>query len=162
MHLTSRILGVLLVACWGMVWQSPVLVSGAPQASSDTLAPTTSTNLSPASVAIPLSVFNRNETSRDPFFPNSIRFKKREVVTAKATPPPPVVVTVDLQLRGITGLPGQRIALINNRSLKAGEEANFKSSTGIPVRVRCVEVRDESVVVVIGKDAERKVLTLRR
>jgi hypothetical protein len=111
-------------------------------------------------VVIPVSVFETNEASRDPFFPNTTRLKKREVAPTNAPVEP--MVPLELALRGIAGTANRRIALINNRQIQVGEEVEFKAPNGKPVRVRCVEIKSESVVVMVGNSPERKELNLRR
>jgi hypothetical protein len=110
--------------------------------------------------ALPRSVFAVSETSRDPFFPNSTRLGRPKVIATNAPPPP--APTLQLVLRGIAGTADRRMALINNRSIQVGEEVDFKTPNGKTVRVRCLEIKDNTVVVTIGNNAERKELSLRR
>ena len=65
----------------------------------------------------------------------------------------------ELTLSKITGKPRQRQAIINNRSLATGETATLRLASG-KVRVRCVEIRERSVVVMIEGEATRRELTL--
>ena len=77
-----------------------------------TLAEGAETNRPPAEVVIPKSVFvSEGDIGKDPFFPNSTRTKRR-------APEDPVKKPVQqdlsqlLVLKGITGPPEKRIALI--------------------------------------------------
>lgn len=84
---------------------------------------------------------------RDPFFPKSQRRKRTAVVEDTN-----VVTTVqvdDLVLKGLSGSPGRRLAIINNYTFEAGEEYVLRMANG-PVKVRCIEIRDRSVVISIN------------
>jgi hypothetical protein len=118
------------------------------------------TNTVMAQPAAPVAVFTFSESSRDPFFPNSERFKKKSVVVTNAPPDP--LRDFELILTGITGVPGRRMALINRRAVQAGEEIELPGPQGKPIRVRCVDVKEESVVVIIGNSTQPKTLTLRQ
>jgi len=94
---------------------------------------------------------------RDPFFPDSTRVSlTQKPVTDKAgtKAPAPALFT----LKAITASGGRRVASINNRPFEAGEEGDiaFGSSR---VRVRCVEVREDSVI--IDVDGQTQELRLR-
>jgi len=67
--------------------------------------------------------------------------------------------TKGLQLRKITKTKGGRQADINGRTLSAGEVATVRLATG-DVRVRCVEVRDKSVVVILNDQRAKHELRL--
>lgn len=56
-----------------------------------------------------------------------------------------------LSLKGISGVKENRLALINNTSLRKGESATIKTADG-PLKVRCLAIRDYSVVVSIDGD----------
>ena len=62
-----------------------------------------------------------------------------------------------LTLKGIMGPPGKRLAIITNRTFAAGEEAEIKVG-GQSVRVRCLEIKEASVVVgVSGYSGSREI-----
>jgi hypothetical protein len=63
-------------------------------------------------------------------------------------------------LRGISGKANRRLALVNGQTLAVGEEAAIRTTDGV-VRIRCLEIRDRSVVVAVEGENERKELTLR-
>jgi|WetSurMetagenome_2_1015567.scaffolds.fasta_scaffold101340_1 thioredoxin-related protein len=72
--------------------------------------------------------------------------------------PPPRYA--QLTLKGISGPANRRMALINNQTLGAGEAGRVKLGEG-EVQVRCLEIRDKSVVVLVEGETERRELRLR-
>jgi hypothetical protein len=50
--------------------------------------------------------------------------------------------------------------MINNQTLGAGESVTLKLA-GSPVKLRCLEIRDKSVIVALDGRAERRELRLR-
>jgi hypothetical protein len=95
-------------------------------------------------VTIPKSVFADDpQVGKDPFFPRSTR-------RAPQVQNVPVVETIpDLLLKGVSGTFTKRLAIINNRTFEVGEEGELKSN-GQTVRVKCVEIKDKSVVIRIN------------
>ena len=75
-----------------------------------------------------------------------------------ARAPEPVQVAVDLRLKAISGLPEHRLALINNHTFEAGEEGEIATTSG-RMRIRCLEITQDSAVVQVG--SERRELRLR-
>lgn len=73
------------------------------------------------------------------------------------TAPPPKYT--DLTLKSVTGPKNRRLALINNQTFAPGEAAFVRLGDG-QVKVRCVEIRDKSVVVAIDGGQERRELRL--
>jgi hypothetical protein len=65
----------------------------------------------------------------------------------------------ELQLEGITGTPGRRIAVINNLTLTQGEEGEVRARNG-KIKIRVLEIRDKSVLLQIDGLAEPKELLL--
>jgi protein disulfide-isomerase len=65
----------------------------------------------------------------------------------------------ELELKGITGPRQHRQALINDQALSAGETATFHLASG-RVKVRCVEIRERSVLVFVGDEKQRRELRL--
>ncbi|HHY84491.1 MAG TPA: hypothetical protein GYA07_02985 [Verrucomicrobia bacterium] len=102
--------------------------------------------------AIPKSVFvmpANPEQGRDPFFPLSTRFRAAPPVVQQ----PPPVAPVRLKLQGISGTPDNRLAIINGRTMAAGESAEFNMPGG-KITARCVEVRADSCVIEIGTERQ--------
>jgi len=81
---------------------------------------------------------------RDPFFPNSTRLY--EVVSAAH---PQVGDLSSLVLKGISGPANGRLAIINNHTFGAGDEANLVTPQG-PIHIHCIEVKASSVVIESG------------
>ena len=95
----------------------------------------------------PQSVFvDRPDFGRDPFFPKSTR---RGAVTPTNVVVEPVANFGNLALKGISVSNEKRLAIINNKTFEAGEEAEVPMN-GQRVRVKCVEIRDKSVVITIN------------
>jgi hypothetical protein len=83
---------------------------------------------------------------RDPFFPNS----NRPYETAgAATSTNRTVEASALVLRGFSGTPDHRLAIINNHTFAAGDEGDVTTIQG-RLHVRCIEIRPHSVVVETG------------
>jgi hypothetical protein len=113
-----------------------------------------------AIAAIPQSTFNVPRTpqeGRDPFFPSSTRLFAP--VVNKAIPQSPAATPPgELFLMGISGSKDHRLAIINNYTFAAGESAEVHTTTG-RVRVHCLEIKSDSVIIQIGD--ERRELHLR-
>ena len=92
-------------------------------------------------------------------------------VTARAKPedygPPPPLFGgapaaapqrfTELVLQNISGAKNRRFALLNNQTLAAGESARVKLEDR-EVRVRCLEIRDRSIVVAVeGQEGSREI-----
>jgi len=115
-----------------------------------------------AAVEMPmiLSVFvmpTKPDEGKDPFFPRSMR-PYGSVPVLKTNQP--VVVQVDLQLKAISGPPEHHLAMVNNRTFDSGEEGDVTTAAG-RVRIRCVEIRADSVLIQILSSGEQRVLRLR-
>ncbi len=67
-------------------------------------------------------------------------------------------ITADFRLNGITGPPDHRLAIINYRTFDTGEDGDVNTNAG-RMRIRCLEIGADSVVIQIG--AERRMLRLR-
>lgn len=108
---------------------------------------------------IPKSVFDDSPNAgRDPFFPKSSRRGGAPERGAKVEVP---VALPKLVLMGISGPPNKRVAVINNRNFAAGEEGEVVAS-GVRVRIRCIEIRDESVIVSAGSPPQRLELHMQK
>jgi thioredoxin-related protein len=75
------------------------------------------------------------------------------------TGPPPKYK--DLTLKSISGSGTKKLALINNQTLTVGETAKVRLGAG-EVKLRCEEIRDQSVVVSIEGQRGRKELHLNK
>ncbi len=120
------------------------------------------TNAAPVSLEIPKSVFiipKSPAEGKDPFYPKSTRLFNTVVIAASVTTTSaPVSVQVDLQLKGISGTADHRLAIIGTRTFEQGEEHEMPSASG-RVRIRCVEIASDSVIVQVGN--EQRTLHLR-
>ena len=109
--------------------------------------------------AVPQSTFiipaNFNQ-GRDPFYPNA-RYMFGE---PRAVPTVRITAGIDLlHLDGISGTADHKLAMINFRTMAEGETNDFLTVSG-HVKIRCVEIKSQSVVIeVIG--GERRELRLR-
>ena len=92
------------------------------------------------------SVFvDRPNFGRDPFFPNSPR--RGRIV--QDTVVEPTANFNNMVLKGISGTVEKRLAIINNKTFEVGEEADLRIG-GHLTKVKCVEVREKSVVISIN------------
>jgi len=100
---------------------------------------------------------------KDPFFPKSRRRVPEVVTPVGAAPDRSALDQVlnSIVLKGVSGVPGKRLAMLNNRTVEAGEETEVKINNQT-IRVRCVEVRDKSVVIGIEGTAETREIHLRQ
>lgn len=121
------------------------------------------TNAAPAQPEIPKSVFiipTTPQEGKDPFFPRSTRLFTSAVVKTNLPPAAVAAIAAELHLNGISGTTDRRLAIINNRTFETNEEAVVTSKSGPPVRIRCLEIKADSVVIqIVG--GERRVLSLR-
>lgn len=98
--------------------------------------------------AIPQSVFTRPKSPKDgcdPFFPASTRLFG-EAAPAKTNAAP---ASVDLVLKALAGSPGNRFATINSLVFAEGEEREMTVG-GNRIKVRCLEIREDAVVIEAG------------
>jgi hypothetical protein len=103
---------------------------------------------------IPQSVFELPNTpadGKDPFFPKSRRPYANQGLKTPTTAP---VVTHTLILNGLTG-PPHRTCMINGQTFDIGEEANVNDS-GVKVRIKCLEIRDNSVLIQLPSGDRRE------
>jgi hypothetical protein len=108
------------------------------------------TNVVASEAPVPLAVFDlTNGAPKDPFFPLSTRLSNLLVTNAA-----PVSFTVSsFVLKGLSGPPTQRLALINNRTVAAGEEAEVTTDAG-KVKIRCVQVKEDSAIIQVANQSE--------
>ena len=74
-------------------------------------------------------------------------------------PAAPPARHTDLVLKGISGTKARRFALLNNQTFATGDTAVVKLEDK-SVKVRCLEIRERSVVVVVDGQEEPRVLAL--
>lgn len=112
---------------------------------------TAATNTAPSDPEPPKSVFRipaSPQEGRDPFFPQSA-LRKPEVIRSPVAVPTAIA---ELELKGISGSSGRRLAIINNRTFEPGEEGTVLSNVG-RVRLICKDIGTNSVRVSInGQD----------
>jgi hypothetical protein len=121
------------------------------------------TNAAPVQAEIPKSVFlipSRPQEGKDPFFPRSMRLFSSVVVNTNIQPATtlPATIPVELRLNGISGTASRRLAIINNQTFETNEEGEVPTNPG-RARIRCLEIKPDSVLVQVG--AEQRVLHLR-
>ncbi len=92
---------------------------------------------------------------RDPFFPNSSRRKNTATPQKFSGGDVPNTIV----LKGLSGTAQKRLAMINNYTMAAGEEAEIRAGGQI-FRVQCVEIRERSVMLSVN-GMEPKELKLR-
>ncbi len=110
----------------------------------------------------PKSEFNfRPGYAKDPFFPRSTDNMMAPPVNLNpGTPVPQNSVPEYIILKGVSIIKDKRLAIINNYTIGEAEEFTLKRTGKNDVIVRCVEIKDNSVV--ISVDGVTKELTLRR
>ena len=84
---------------------------------------------------------------KDPFFPKSTRRKFVPKTEDEHAPDP--TVPDFIALRGISMSQGRKLAIINNYTVSESEEFSLKSN-GQTIKVKCVEIKDKSVVVEVN------------
>ena len=83
----------------------------------------------------------------------------RAAVWTVVPPPPPTAVPATLVLKGISGTPQQRFALINNATFETMERGRVRVGQ-TNVLIRCLEIRDDSVIIQMDGSSEKKQLFL--
>jgi hypothetical protein len=104
-----------------------------------------------ASNSVPVSVFSipTNKISgRDPFFPEcdcgKLVMKIETTSTANVGP------SVALVFNGRSGTPEKPLAIINGNTFEPGEIHDMIIGNGTRVPLKCVEIKENSVIVEIG------------
>ena len=98
----------------------------------------------PVPDAVTRSVFmipTNPREGRDPFFPTS----SRPYESAQAGQPHVGDIS-SLVLKGVSGPPDHRLAIINNHTFGIGDSQDIVTAQG-RIHVRCVEIKDDSVVI---------------
>lgn len=117
----------------------------------------TATSIAPPEA--PQSVFVIDpKLGRDPFFPLTKRFEQLLPKTNEVYTPPQPQFPEELQCRGIT-LGERRLAMVNGRSVEAGEHFPIRLPNGTVLQALCLQVRDRSVILEVN--GVRKELHLR-
>src|SRR5262245_31868393 len=99
------------------------------------------------------------QDGRDPFFPASTRpFVNQQPQPQKGTNPQPTVSPLNLTLNGI--IPGSKLAMVNGRTFAEGEEGDVVVN-GLRKRIRCLKVKDESAIIELLPEGERRELKMR-
>jgi hypothetical protein len=92
---------------------------------------------------------------KDPFFPKS---RRRE---AMPTVNPGNANLKGLTLKGVSGTTERRLAIINNYTIAAGEDAEIRAENQV-YRFRCLEVRERSVLIQMEGEPEPRAIRLRQ
>lgn len=96
---------------------------------------------------------------KDPFFPKSIRRVPKVI-----TPEPKSMAIPDIlnaiRLTGISGGRNKRLAMLNNRTVGVGEVTDFRFNNQT-FKVRCLEIRERSVLLGVEGSPETKEVHLR-
>jgi hypothetical protein len=135
-------------------WLSAVFVTVLPLAAAPTAAPVVQPVIPEVVVTRSVFVLPANpKEGRDPFFPNSSR--PYEDATSKN---PVVSDMTALVLRGISGPPDHRLAIINNHTFGVGDEGDVLTPHG-RIHIHCVEIKDTSAVVESGGQRHELIYT---
>jgi hypothetical protein len=118
------------------------------------------TNLPPAIILEPAvqSLFKEPanpKEGRNPFFPQSAQVVTPIIRTNNV----PDVIASAFVLNGITPSGPKRTAMINGRTFEAGESGEVKLPSGIKVMIKCEEIKNDAVIIVV--DGQRRELRLR-
>ena len=120
-------------------------LSGAPAIAGSTPPPAAATIVPAHSEEIPMSIFDVSSSPvKDPFFPHTTR------LPINVASPTNVVAVVDASiftLKGVSGREGNRLAIVNNRTVAAGDTTEVTVSDGRKVKIHCLEVKETSVVI---------------
>jgi hypothetical protein len=109
----------------------------------------------PAEPVYPKAVFDLTVKGiKDPFFPHSVRQAIVTPTTAPAISPSAFV------LKGFSGPLDQRLAIINNRTLAAGEDAEVTTASG-KIKIHCLAIKENSVLIRVEKQPDPIELRLR-
>ena len=121
------------------------------------------TSAAPAEMVVPKSVFVDDASlGKDPFFPKSDRRQKTQAqAVGTNTVVQPTTILSQLKLNGFSNAKNHRLALINGTTFESGELAEVKIGARL-VKVRCREIRENSVLVSVEGMNETKELQLRK
>ena len=135
-----------VIALAAVIAAGLVLVPGAraasPAAADKTNGPAGGTNSGPVELPVPLAIFDlTNTVVKDPFFPNTLRHPVHATNNATAA-----FSISSIVLKGLAGTTSEPLALINNKTLAVGEDAEITTAAG-KVRIRVVEIKKSSVLI---------------
>jgi hypothetical protein len=114
------------------------------------------TNLAPAELPVPQSVFDLSKPYKDPFFPNSTRKRVQEVVVNVVNPSDPT----QYKFKGVSGVEGQEVAIINNRNLAAGERGDITLLSGSTIWITVLKINQHSATILPDGQREPIVISL--
>jgi len=144
-------LACVIVSLLGVAWVC------AEQPQKPSLAAGLATNAPAPEAPIPKSEFISDpKQGKDPFFPRSTRLAMLAAPAKQGT-----VDSSALVLQGISGPANRRLVIINKVTFEKGEAGEVTMPYG-RMRIRCEEIKDESVVVTFGEPPRRLELRLRR
>ena len=86
--------------------------------------------------------------------------KSPDAVWTVVPPPPPTAVPATLVLKGISGTPQERFALINNATFETMEKGRVRVGQ-TNILIRCLEIHDDSVIIQVDGSTEKKQLFLK-
>ncbi len=95
-------------------------------------------------MAIPKSIFNLQPEDRNPFFPRSTVVADFPKANKETQPDRSA-----LMLNGLTSAP-KPTAMINGKTLEAGEEGDVKLRKGSKIHIRCLEIKADSAVIEVN------------
>lgn len=101
--------------------------------------------------SVPQSVFHLpsdGTPGRDPFFPNVNRLKRSTTSSSSSSKP-----SVTLLYNGLSGTSDRQLAMINGKTMAEGDEIEI-SSNNTRVKVRCIGIKGETVVVEVGGERQ--------
>jgi hypothetical protein len=150
-------LATLLVCLASLAVAAPPKTNAPAKSSPPPSAATNAPAAEPKCVSSVFVIPSSPQQGRDPFFPKSTRLFG-QVVVATPTNNAPEVITVELQLKALSGAPGHRLAIINNHTFEVGEEGEVPTNAG-RARIRCLDIKEDSVLVQVG--GEQRLLRLR-
>ena len=117
--------------------------------------------VSPGASAGFVSVFNvAPGYGKDPFFPKSTRLSGGKGTTITNSTTASGELPSGMVLNGLSGTKEKPLAIINNRTFAEGEESEIRVGLGL-YRVRVVEIKERSVIVIVNGGTPRE-LALRQ
>lgn len=103
------------------------------------------TNAAPQSQEVPLAIFDVTSSPvKDPFFPHTTR---SPISVAANTNVVTVVDASIFLLKGLSGPSESRLAIINNRTVAAGETTAVTVADGRKITIHCLQVKENSVII---------------
>jgi hypothetical protein len=112
------------------------------------------TNAPALPAPIPLAEFDvTNSPVKDPFYPNTTRSPVPVKVVTSAPAASAGFTAASFQLKGLSGPPSARLATINNKTVAVGEDTDIILPGG-KVKIHCVEIKEDSVVILAGAQSQ--------